>query len=154
MEAAKVYASKSAAQIAESTKIKLMELKKYADEGDWTWKILGLIAGLSIAFINSMAFLSDIFGLSPFSAVLDLYLVCFGLVLVVLEYQSKLLTASYMEALRREALFLCRPYGRAAFYFFIGMILRYIFLFKLTIIAILACIFLRPCRMSRNSSDC
>ena len=65
---------------------------------------------------------SNFFGLSPFKAVLDLYLFLFGLLACVLEFKERVFTLKYLEIIKKEALFLYRPYGRAAFYFFIGLL--------------------------------
>ena len=61
--------------------------------------------------------------MSPLSAVLNIYLFLFGLVSSILEYKEKLMTERYIAILRREALFLSRPYGRAAFYVFVGLLI-------------------------------
>jgi hypothetical protein len=103
--------------------LKLQELKKYAEEGQWTWKIAGFFAGLLIVITSSLGLLSNFFGLSFFTALLDVYAIGFGALACVLEYKDVLLTASAREVIRREALFLYRPYGRAAFYFFIGLLM-------------------------------
>jgi hypothetical protein len=57
------------------------------------------------------------------SAALDIYLFFGGLVCIVLELKEKVFTQKYMDVLKREALFLTRPYGRAAFYFFVGILM-------------------------------
>eukprot|EP01033_Poteriospumella_lacustris_P013366 gene13366-9570_t len=120
---AKSFIDKHGQEALAYTREKLLEAKKYADEGEWTWKIGGFLAGVSIVVVSVFGFLSDFFGLAPVNAVLDLYLVAIGLILAVLEYKQHFLTQPYLNALRREALFLYRPYGRAAIYFFVGLLL-------------------------------
>jgi hypothetical protein len=104
-------------------KVKLQELKVYAEEGNWTWKIAGFFAGLAIVVTNALSLLSHFFGLSPFAALLDVYAIVFGLIFCALEYKETFMTARARAVIRREALFLYRPYGRAAFYFFVGLLL-------------------------------
>lgn len=99
------------------------ELKKYAEEGNWTWKVAGLLAGLLIIGNSFLSFFSHLASLSPFSAVIDVYLIVFGIIACLLEYKEKTLTKAQLDTLKREALFLYRPYGRAAFYFFIGLLI-------------------------------
>lgn len=104
-------------------KQKFLELKKYAEEGSYTWKVLGFIAGgllMSVAFLD---FFSHIFSLSPFAAILDIYIFFFGAVAVMLEFKDQFLTKRYIEMIRKEAFFLYKPYGRAAFYSFVGVLL-------------------------------
>lgn len=101
---------------------KVQELQQLVEEGEYSWRVLGLIAGLLLIVTSFFEFLSDFFGLSPFSAVLDLYLLGFGLCMTLLEYKEMIFTDSWLRVIRREALFLYRPYGRAGFYFFVGIL--------------------------------
>jgi hypothetical protein len=43
--------------------------------------------------------------------------------MVALEYRERLFPLIWLQCVRREALFLYKPYGRAAFYFFAGILL-------------------------------
>lgn len=110
------------AALAEA-KVRLQELRTYAEDGQWTWKLAGFFAGLAIVITSSLSLLSHFFGLSWFSAMLDVYAIMFGAVACALEYKDVLMTASARTFIRREALFLYRPYGRAAFYFFMGLLI-------------------------------
>ena len=86
-------------------------MQKYADEGDWTWKIAGCISGVSIVLTMFLSFFSHLTSFSLTSAIIDLYFIAFGICFAILEYKEKLLTQGYLNTLRREALFLYRPYG-------------------------------------------
>lgn len=99
------------------------QLRKYAEEGNWTWKVLGFIAGLLMMANGVLSFLVELTSLSPLMAVLDIYMFCFGLICVLLEYKEQALTQKYINIIRREALFLYKPYGRGAFYMLCGSIL-------------------------------
>ena len=103
-------------------KSKFQYLKQYAEDGEWTWKLAGFFAGLLIMGTSILSLLSNFFGLSWFTALLDVYCIMFGAVACILEYKDVLLTADACAIIRREALFLYRPYGRAAFYFFVGLL--------------------------------
>lgn len=104
------------------SKAKLLELKAYVDNGDWSWKLAGFTVGLSLSIMSFYAFISHLFGFAWFLAVTDLYLFSFGLVACILEYKEYVLTQQYIDVIRKEALFLYRPYGRAAFYSLVGLI--------------------------------
>lgn len=123
IEAAKVYVSENASKFTEYSKEEFKKWKKYADDGNWTWRILGLIAGALIIFVHSLSFFGDLFGLSPFLCVMDIYLILFGACAIVLEYKDTFLPTKYIQLLHQEALFLYKPYGRAAFYIFVGVLL-------------------------------
>ena len=105
------------------SKQKFLELKKYADEGNYSWKIAGLMAGLAIMFYAGSSFLGHLLGLSPATAVIDIYLFSFGVAACMLECKEHSFSKRGLDMLKREALFLYRPYGRALFYFFIGVLI-------------------------------
>jgi hypothetical protein len=104
-------------------KQKLLELKQYAEEGKFSWRMSGFTAGIAIIILSFLSITSDLISLSPFRAVLNVYLMLFGAAACMLEFKEKAFTQKYLDILKREALFLYRPYGRAAFYFFIGILI-------------------------------
>jgi len=102
---------------------KAQQLKKMVEDGDGSWKYLGFAAGLLIMFISFMGFLSSVFGFAPVLAILYIYFFCAGALMSALEFKDSFIPAAYRETIRKEALFLYRPYGRAGFYFGVGLIL-------------------------------
>ena len=102
---------------------KLSYLKKAVEDGDGSWKYLGFIAGVSIMFISLMGFLSSLFGFALVLSILYMYVFCAGALMAALEVKDSFIPAAYREKIRKEALFLYRPYGRAGFYFFIGLVM-------------------------------
>jgi len=101
----------------------LKELQKYVDEGHYSWKAFGLIAGVLLVMNGFLSFAYEIMALSPLMAILNVYLIIFGVILIVLEYKEKTFTKRFCDIIRKEALFLSRPYGRGAFYTFCGTLL-------------------------------
>lgn len=102
---------------------KLISLKKYCEEGNWTWRVGGFISGIIMMAVGLLNFFSHILSLAPFTSVLDVYIIFAGVISVILEFKDRMLTQKYIKVLDTEAKFLMRPYGRAAFYFFIGILL-------------------------------
>lgn len=106
-------------------KSKFDELKHQVEEGNIIWRMMGAGAGAGLLLISIISIPLHI--LSPFTLVMDLYVMAFGALAVCLEYKEHLfgtlLPSSYLEAIRREALCLYRPYGRACFYFFVGIMI-------------------------------
>jgi hypothetical protein len=98
-------------------------MKKYIEEGDYSWRVLGGLAGVFTVAIALMNFISNFFTLDALHAIINIYLFFGGVIAVILENKSKALTAKYLAILKREALFLYKPYGRAAFYFLMGTML-------------------------------
>jgi hypothetical protein len=105
------------------SKQKLIEFKKYADEGNWSWKVCGALSGLMIMVYSILSVLYHLTSLSPVRAVIDVYLFFIGMIAVLLEYKENFITKRWRDHLHREALFLYRPYGRALFYIFAGVLM-------------------------------
>ncbi len=103
-------------------KMKQLELKHYIDEGHWSWHMAGFTAGLLIIFTSLSNFCFHFLSLSWIAALSDIYLFLSGLLACLLEFKQRLMTQWYVDMIRREALFLYRPYGRGAFYFFVGLL--------------------------------
>jgi hypothetical protein len=65
-------------QALEVGRNEFLRLKKYAEEGDWSWRVAGFAAGCFMMFTSFFGFFSNFFGLSPFLACLNIYIFCFG----------------------------------------------------------------------------
>ena len=100
----------------------MQRLKTYADEGEYSWKVLGLFASIGIMLVSFLSLAGHFFTLSFTKFVLDIYLFAFGACLAVMECKTTFLSEPVLVAIRREALFLYRPYGRAAMYIFVGLL--------------------------------
>ncbi len=121
--AASEYVGAHKAEAINFASEKAQQLKKMVEDGDGSWKYLGFVAGLLIMFISFMGFLSSLFGFAPVLAILYIYFFCAGALMSALEFKDSFIPAAYRETIRKEALFLYRPYGRAGFYFGVGLIL-------------------------------
>ena len=108
--------------IGETFQSELQKLKKAADEGEYSWTVASVLAGVLLCVSGFFGMASSVVYLSPFSFVLNLYITAFGAIFIVLEYKQKFFTKQYLSLLRSEALFLTRPYGRALFYVFVGVL--------------------------------
>jgi hypothetical protein len=102
---------------------KFEEILTSVEHGSISSKVSGILACCGIVLVASLSFFPHLLSLSPFAAVLDLYLLGFGIIGVLLECKEHLLTKAYLDWLRQEALFLYRPYGRGLFYFFVGILM-------------------------------
>ena len=100
----------------------LQSLKKAADDGELSWSVASVIAGGLLAVSGCFGLASSVVYLSPFSFVLNLYIMAFGVLFIILEYKQRVFTKHYLSLIRSEALFLTRPYGRALFYIFVGVL--------------------------------
>ena len=93
------------------------------ENGNWTWRVLGLLAGLLIVLNSFLGFFLELTRISPLMAILNMYTLVFGVIMAILEYQSPSSTMhGFVVIIKTEARFLTRPYGRGAFYFFCGIL--------------------------------
>ncbi len=122
-DATKAYLSAKAGHITAMATDQLMKMKKVVEDGESTWKYLGFLAGCMIMAVSALGALSALFGLGIISLLMYVYVFCAGAVLACLEFKDALIPIKYKEMIRREALFLYRPYGRAAFYMGVGLVM-------------------------------
>jgi len=105
------------------TRDQINKIVKYAEEGDWTWKILGMFGGLAMMATGVLNFMAHFFLFDYFGAVLDVYIILFGLLSVILEYKENILPSRWVDNIKVEAKFIYKPYGRAVLYIFFGVLL-------------------------------
>jgi hypothetical protein len=102
------------------------DFKQQADEGHWSWKYLGFVAGAAITVYAVLGLMSSIFlfFIFPATVLINSYLLVFGIIACLLEFKdvaSLPYAPQLIEYIKKEALFLYRPYGRAFFYLFVGL---------------------------------
>lgn len=100
------------------------KILKARDEGPLTFRMLGLIGGLAMMVSNGFSVLSRFFSFNFTGALIALYCVCFGALIVVLEGPMILPAVPYKDriqsGIRVYAKFLDFTWGRGALYFFVG----------------------------------
>jgi hypothetical protein len=69
-------------------KTEIANLKKAAEEGNYTWTVLSVIAGGLLTFSGFLGLASSLMYLSPFAFVMNLYIMAFGAVMVTLVRAS------------------------------------------------------------------
>jgi hypothetical protein len=109
-------------KLMEFSKEKLHYMRTYAEEGDWSWRAAGVIAGFLLMIMSAWNFIDHFFSLSWFHAIIDIYLFFCGALAFALENRDRVFTERYRKIIKREALFLYKPYGRAAFYICAGIV--------------------------------
>ena len=60
-------------------------LKSKIEEGNYSWKTLGATAGGALALNGVLSVIYNLTGLSPFLALLNVYIILFGVVFLMLE---------------------------------------------------------------------
>lgn len=102
---------------------KYAQMKAMAEEGEYSWRVLGFFAGVLMILNGVFGALSSLFGLSLFGLLINLFIAIFGTICGLLEYQDKALTKKYLRTIEREMHFLYLPMGRGIFYVFCGTLL-------------------------------
>lgn len=105
------------------TKEKALELKTQAQEGDRSLRFLALIGGVGCVFVGFFELASRIMGIQLVAAIIDLYIIMLGSVVVILEGKDIFLSKRLVQNLNKYALFLKFLWGRGSLYFVCGTLL-------------------------------
>jgi len=118
------FASPEARNQASIAAMKEIEkFKAFVQEGHWSWKILASTGGLALTGSAAFCSLGDFFTLDIIGLVFDLFMLVFGIIIVLLEYKDTLMPPAFNDYIKEEFLFIYKPYGRALIYFFLGILL-------------------------------
>ncbi len=102
------------------TKEKALELKTKAQDGDQSLRFLAFIGGIGSVFVGFSELTSRVMRLQLVGAVIDLYIIMLGSVIVILEGKDILLSKRLVQNLNKYALFLKFLWGRGSLYFICG----------------------------------
>ena len=102
------------------TKEKATELKTQAQEGDRSLRFLALIGGLGCVVVGLFELTSRIMRLQLVGAIIDLYIIMLGSVVVILEGKDMFLSKRLVQNIHKYALFLKFLWGRGSLYFICG----------------------------------
>ena len=102
------------------TKEKAIELKTQAQEGDRSLRFLALVGGVGSIVVGLFELISRISTLQLVDAIIDVYIIFLGSVVVVLEGKDIFLSKRLIQNLNKYALFLKFLWGRGSLYFICG----------------------------------
>jgi len=102
------------------TKEKALELKTQAQEGDRSLRFLALIGGIGSMVVGLFELTSRILSLQLLDAIIHLYIIMLGSVVVILEGRDFFLSKRLVQNLNKYALFLKFLWGRGSLYFICG----------------------------------
>jgi hypothetical protein len=116
------------------TKEKALELKTQAQEGDRSLRFLALIGGFGCMVVGLFELSLRIMKLQLVGAIIHLYIIMLGSVVVILEGRDFFLSKRLVQNLNKYALFLKFLWGRGSLYFICGTLqLSQIDLFNLVV---------------------
>ena len=91
-----------------SSRADINSIIKYAESGEWSWKLLGAIGGIAMISSGFINFI-DVNG---FSVLLDFYIMLFGILSITVEFKEAVLPEAWVQTLRVDAKFMYKPMGR------------------------------------------
>lgn len=99
---------------------KVMELKTQAQEGDRSLHYLALVGGIGCVVVALFELTSRILRFQLVDAIIDVYIIILGLIVVILEGKDMFLSKRLVQNINKHALFLKFLWGRGALCFICG----------------------------------
>jgi len=102
-------------------KERAVELRLSVLEGNWSLRIFVLLGALAMIVTSLIGLISDVYRIDTISAIIDIYCMVLGVLMIILEYGHQLsFFAAIQPNLYRNALFLRFVWGRGLFYVLVG----------------------------------
>lgn len=117
MATAMAGAAMDAAKV-EAAKLKHMVAR--LQDGPVSIKIMSYIGGCMLIFTGFFSFVGNFFTLHPIDAVVHLYMLIFGAVILLIESQSALVPSNILVNIHKYCAFMTMVWGRGAFMVFAG----------------------------------
>jgi hypothetical protein len=100
------------------------KLKTFLYEGEWTWRSLGLIAGILTFLAGLDNFIYHILGqFVLFPAIFDVYIMLAGILFASFEYKDNFLPDAIKNFIKSELHLMYTPFGRFIVYVFWGLLM-------------------------------
>jgi len=107
----------NAANVAQS---RLQDVQKAVQDGNFSLRLLALLGGLALVISSVLGILQRVLTLNIFSALIELYTLVGGIIILVLESRQLHLPERFLYNLYKYALFLKFVWGRGCLYFVLG----------------------------------
>jgi hypothetical protein len=108
-----------------AAKEKAIEVRRQAQEGDLSLRLLAFLGGLIVIVVSSMEFLANILTLNSIGAFIAIFTLLLGIVVILLEGNSFILSSGAVNSIHKYALFLKFLWGRGCLYFICGALQLY-----------------------------
>uniref|UniRef100_A0A7S2BIR7 EF-hand domain-containing protein n=1 Tax=Florenciella parvula TaxID=236787 RepID=A0A7S2BIR7_9STRA len=99
----------------------LSNMKDWVGDGPITLRAAALFGGAMLVLTGFFGTLGSLF--SPLKLIMEAYMFCFGVLIVMLEAKNNLCKDNWMNILKKEAKFLTLLAGRGYFYIVLGTLL-------------------------------
>jgi hypothetical protein len=98
-----VVASDALAKGSKYAQVRITELKRYAKEGHWSWRMAGAAAGAAMLLLGALSFLAYVLSLSLLHALSSLFSAGFGAIALILETKASWIPRHFQDALYTNA---------------------------------------------------
>jgi hypothetical protein len=88
--------------------------------GNVPLRLAATLGGIAMVISGVLTFLGDAFSLLFVNAIIQLYIVAFGIIVCILEIRNEKSREAWLPLITQYAFFLTQVWGRGAFYFFAG----------------------------------
>lgn len=123
--ASSLFSKENVASVGQVVGDKVKELKKQAEDGDHSLRLLASLGGIILMVVASIEFAAKIVTFEFVGALMELYSFVIGIMIIVLESRNMLLSESLQTRIFKYALFLKLLWGRGCIYVFVGTLQLY-----------------------------
>lgn len=123
--ASSAFSKENLAAASQYTKDKASELRREAQDGDNSLRFLALVGGMACVVVGTLELVSRFMRLDVVGALIDIYIILLGVLVVLLEGKKMFLSAGAVDRIHKYALFLQFVWGRGAIYFICGTLQLY-----------------------------
>jgi hypothetical protein len=123
--AGSIFTKEAVATVTEAVGTQLKALKHQAEDGDNSLRTLALLGAILLIVVGGFEFASNIMVLHIPGALIELYSLLVGIMIIILEGKSILLPETLQASIFKYALFLKFLWGRGSLYFVVGTMQLY-----------------------------
>lgn len=120
-----LFSQENVASVGKVVGEKATELKKQAEDGDHSLRLLALLGGVILIFVSSMEFAGRLMSFQFAGALVQLYSFIIAVTIIILESKNLLLSDGFQARIFKYALFLKFLWGRGSLYFIVGTLQLY-----------------------------
>ncbi|CAB9528223.1 COPI associated protein [Seminavis robusta] len=123
VDSATLFSTENLENAGDIAKMKMLELRASVKTGDWSLRLLALLGGVALIFTAVLELVSNILNLNVLGALIEIYVIFLGIIVLVLEGSQISLPPKFLHTLHKYALFLKYIWGRGLLYFVAGSLL-------------------------------
>ena len=120
-----IFTKETVDTVTKAVGTQLSSLKHQAEDGDNSLRTLALLGGFILIGIGGMEFVSNVMLLHIPGALIELYSLMVGFVIIILEGKNIFLSEKFQGSIFKYALFLKFLWGRGSLYFVVGTMQLY-----------------------------